>query len=58
VSHQVPKEKGGTGKRFPRPACQHRRTPFEFSCGNDIPRALLVRESLKEGEKEIDENTD
>jgi len=44
----VQKATNETYKPFPSPTCQHKRGPFEFSCGIDITRALLVKESLKE----------
>jgi hypothetical protein len=36
---------------FPDPVGQRRRSAFEFSCGLDDPRALLVEESLDERER-------
>ena len=40
-----------THKRFPSTTCQHKRGPFEFSCGIDMTRVLVVKESLEEGER-------
>jgi len=47
----LPNAKKRDRKTFPKPICQHRRGPFEFSCGFDDPRALLVEESLDERER-------
>jgi CRP-like cAMP-binding protein len=43
---------GQTHQHVPSPTCQDRRGPAQFSCGIDLRRALVVKESLKEGEKE------
>jgi hypothetical protein len=48
----LPKATGGFRKSFPHPTCRRRQGPFEFSCGIDMTRALIVKESLKEGERE------
>jgi hypothetical protein len=40
-----------TGKKMPRVECLRRQSPYEFSCGLDDSRALLVEESLDERER-------
>lgn len=49
---RLPQSIGKTGSKFPsQPVCLHRRSAFEFSCGIDNRRALLVEESLEERER-------